>query len=275
MASKTKRKVVLVIVEGSSDKTALELVLSRTFAPLDSTVTMVFVRGDITSDKNIHPANIVNRVTDVVKEYAQNNGKLHASDFLQVIQITDTDGTYIPQGSVVKVAGITPDPFYTLTNIQTANLLGTVRRNTRKGNNINKLVSQNTVWRTIPYKLYYLSCNMEHAFHNQNNLDDEQKKALARQFQRTYGRNVPSFYALLQSLLPPLPCQDYKTSWDYIRQGLHSLERCSNLYLALPANASQSGGVNAPQSGSSNASQSGGATNDDANAPQDAGDATE
>ena len=246
MASTTKRKVALVIVEGPSDKTALERVLHKALAQSNSTVEVHCVHGDITAKHftNHNHNTVVDEVRDVVKNYAEKYG-LRANNFFQIIQITDTDGAYIPPGFVVSAADITPDPFYTLTDIQTTNPPGIVSRNSWKSDNINTLIRRKTVtWNNvaIPYQLYYLSCNMEHAFHDQNNLNDAQKRTLARQFQHTYGRDVPGFYALLQSLLPPPPCQDYKTSWDYIRQELHSLERCSNLYLALPANAPQSGG---------------------------------
>ena len=59
------KKYVLVIVEGASDKAALEVLFTR-FCCLKGTETIV-THGDITSDKNVSESNIINKVCRHIK----------------------------------------------------------------------------------------------------------------------------------------------------------------------------------------------------------------
>ena len=72
MASK-RRKVVLVIVEGPSDQTALELSFSAFF---DSNDVMIRVmHGDITTDVALNPSNIASSLGNLVKSWASKYGR--------------------------------------------------------------------------------------------------------------------------------------------------------------------------------------------------------
>ena len=60
------KKYVLVIVEGASDKAALEVLFTRFCCP-KGTETIV-THGDITSDKNVSESNIINKVCRHIKD---------------------------------------------------------------------------------------------------------------------------------------------------------------------------------------------------------------
>ena len=95
MASK---RVVMIIVEGPTDDEALGLLFTRFFD--QNQVYIQIVHGDITSSRHVNAQNIQNKITDFVKE----NAKKYAfkqSDIQEVIQITDTDGAFIPDSQVV------------------------------------------------------------------------------------------------------------------------------------------------------------------------------
>lgn len=68
---KTQKKIIFVIVEGPSDDTALSLLLTRIFDK-----NMIYVQithGDITSDFQVNPTNIVMKITKLIKDYAVSN----------------------------------------------------------------------------------------------------------------------------------------------------------------------------------------------------------
>lgn len=65
------RKIVFVIVEGQSDETALGYMFDKIFD-----LNYVFVkimRCDIMTKNGIKPQNILGKITEIVKEYADSN----------------------------------------------------------------------------------------------------------------------------------------------------------------------------------------------------------
>ncbi len=92
--------------------------------------------------------------------------------------------------------------------------------------------------RSVPYAIYYLSRNMEHALHDiAEELSVDEKERKAREFQRRYKDDIAGFIAFLKS---PSVASDgsYRDTWDYIRQGTNSLARGSNLHLVFESGKS-------------------------------------
>ncbi len=86
--------------------------------------------------------------------------------------------------------------------------------------------------RAIPYRIYYMSCNMDHVLHDKRNSNDEEKEADAYRFAGRYKGDVMRFLRFM--------CEsdfsvggDYRDSWKYIEDGFRSLERHSNLCVCL------------------------------------------
>lgn len=62
------RKAVLFIVEGSSDKTALEKIF-RTIYRKDRNIEFRFTGGDITSDPDITITNVQDRIKKIIHSF--------------------------------------------------------------------------------------------------------------------------------------------------------------------------------------------------------------
>ena len=143
-----RKKIVFVIVEGPSDDDALSLLLSRIYDK--DTVHVHIMHGDITSDKDVTPTNIVTKLCDTVKDYAESSHFV-SEHFQEIIHLVDMDGAYIPDVSVVedkKAVSL----IYSETEIRTANKSATEQRNKRKKANINKLCTCKNIW-GIPYRV--------------------------------------------------------------------------------------------------------------------------
>lgn len=225
---KTQKKIIFVIVEGPSDDTALSLLLTRIFDK-----NMIYVQithGDITSDFQVNPTNIVMKITKLIKDYAVSN-HYRKNDFLGVIHIVDMDGAFIGDDQIVydESCGQT---FYTENEIYTNDISLITDRNRRKRNNLNRICSLPCVWETIPYRCYYRSCNLDHVLYDIINSDDQAKKNHAYQFVKRYKDCIDEFVAYM-NCSPFSVVDDYNESWKYIKENGNSLKRYSNLGIAF------------------------------------------
>lgn len=225
----TNKRIVFVIVEGPTDQDALGILLNRIF---DRQKVIVHVQhSDITSDTAVNASNVVRKVTQIVKDYANSNS-LKRQDFQEIIHITDTDGAFISPDAVIAdntVARLTYSP----TEIRTKNKSNIEDRNRRKSENINRLVSQSSMWTDIPYRIFYMSCNLDHVLHNKLNSSDDEKEDNAHRFAARYRNDIPGFIRFIAGSDFAV-CGEYRETWDFITRELHSLERHTNLGLCFP-----------------------------------------
>lgn len=224
-----RRKAVLVIVEGPSDAEALEHPFNKMFNPDEVRVNVV--HGDITADKNSMPSNIASAVGKLVKDHASKYG-LKRGDFLRVIQVVDTDGAYIPDANVVEDNGHVGSPVYSETEIRAAPKSNIMARNRRKRANLDRLSSAGCVWTTIPYSVYYMSCNLDHVLHGVQNSSDEDKAKNASVFAKKYYDDLDGFLNFISDPIIAV-AGEYKDTWAFIREGLSSLQRHTNLALCF------------------------------------------
>ena len=216
------------MVEGPTDEDALGVIFQRYFDK--NTVRVKVIHGDITTERNVNPSNILNHITEVV-QHSLKEYKLHKTDLLRVIHLTDTDGAFIPDSSILfDKQAISPE--YSTTYIKTANPTGLIQRNQQKRTNLSKLHSTQYVWKDIPYSIFYLSSNLEHALYNELNLTDEEKETKALQFAKKYINDIPAFIDFVCNSDFSVK-NDYLESWYFIKQNLHSLERHSNIGLCF------------------------------------------
>lgn len=189
------------------------------------------MRCDITTKKGIEPNNILARLGSVISKYAASNHFTKA-DFQEIIHIVDTDGAYISDENVVENSKAL-NPIYSPVQIETADRANIIARNDQKRKNIDRLCSCSTLW-SIPYHVYYMSCNLDHALYGKLNSPASEKERDSYQFAKRYRNDVKGF-------LEFICCSDfsvmssYKKSWEYIKTGLHSLERHTNLGLCFPS----------------------------------------
>ena len=80
---------------------------------------------DITTELNVNSSNVIAKIGDVVKKYAER--KFRPGDFSRIIHITDTDGAFIPDEAVVEDAAAVK-PLYSATEIRTQRKSGIENR---------------------------------------------------------------------------------------------------------------------------------------------------
>ena len=220
---------MFVIVEGPSDEDALGVLFHRLFDCHE--VFIEVVHGDITADYSIAPADIAKAVMQLVKG-ASLPIPFSRKDIQQVIHIVDTDGAYIPDGFVVEDKSVKDKPFYTGTEIRTAYPERIIQRNHHKQQKLDRLCQLKSIWGTVPYQIYYMSSNLDHALHGKLNSTDDEKEEDANNFAGKYMDDLPGFLEYLAKINGS-KTTDYKQSWTYIKQARHSLEQNSNLRLCF------------------------------------------
>ena len=227
MSKRNEKKIVFVIVEGPSDQMALELLLDKIF--INEQVRVKVVHADITTEFLGRSENIVTKVNELVKGY-RNANRLTPKDFKEIIHIVDTDGAFIPDSCVVEDA-TAEDPVYTPKEIRTKNKSGIEDRNQRKRNNLGKLVWTKSIG-SIPYRIFYMSCNLDHVLHNKQMSTDKEKNDDATRFAQKYKDNLSGFIDFISnsdfSVQKP-----YKESWEFIKEGTNSLNRYTNIALSF------------------------------------------
>lgn len=221
------KKIVLLIVEGITEDIALRGVLSEIFN--DNRIEFCLVRTDITTREDIRPNNIKKELGNIVKNFL---GKtFRETDLQEVIHLVDTDGVYIPEANIEE--DVTLNSFvYSTDKIKAKDINKVVERNEIKKANLEVLISTNEVLRRIPYKVYYLSQNLEHFFHDKLNCSREERNELAQLLEDRYIEDLTSFLTFVRDSKLKSP-DDYSDSWNYIKKSTNSLSRCSNIHIFL------------------------------------------
>jgi hypothetical protein len=220
---KTK-KIILFIVEGVSERTALALILSKLIQ--NENIRFHIVNGDITSDKTSNVTNVLTKVNEQIKKFIDNNF-IKKSDILKVIHLTDMDGAYVGREFIEE--GEHERFLYTENSIKAKSIDLVLDRNYKKSSIVNKLHSCTAV-SNIPYIMYYFSCNLEHVLHNECNVPDDKKDELAEKFSdEFYGKEI-EFVEFISN-------EDFAVSgnftetWDFIKKENNSLKRHCNFHL--------------------------------------------
>ncbi|MCI5620546.1 MAG: hypothetical protein MR355_03140 [Lachnospiraceae bacterium] len=220
------KKTVLFIVEGASDKTALEKIFQAIYKR-NRYIEFKFTDGDISSDPTVTERNVESRIYKIVSDFMKDK-KLNRNDIFQVIQIFDMDGAYIPETSIVS--GDQNKFVYTNTTISCKDTNRVKDRNRRKKGIMDYLRRVSSI-NNIPYEMYFMSCNLDHALYDVMNLDKDLKQAYADKFYETFIGHERMFIDFLKTDVVNGVPDNLSKSWEYITQELHSLERHTNLHI--------------------------------------------
>lgn len=222
-----RKKIVLVIVEGPSDDVALGMALSQVY---DKDFIYVYImHGDITTRRGVNSQNIVAKIGSDVTAYAKSQ-HYKASDFKQIIHIVDTDGAYIPDDKIMEKENCL-DIQYESDGIYTNNKAGIETRNQQKRDNLYRLRSCGTIW-SIPYRVYYMSCNLDHVLYDKQNSTNRDKENDAYAFAKKFKGKAEEFEEFICKS-PFSVIGDYKESWDYIEKDSNSVNRHTNLSICI------------------------------------------
>ncbi|MDK2586333.1 hypothetical protein QOZ83_10710 [Romboutsia sedimentorum] len=217
------KKIILFIVEGITDRVSLGLILSRIIK--SNSVQFQIVFGDITSDNRTTSQNAITKVNDQVKKFlASNGGIFRKSDIIEVVQLVDLDGAYIPQEHIIK--GCNEKLIYTNENIIALDVEKIKERNKRKSSVLNKLSTTSCVG-GINYRMYYFSSNLEHVLHNKQCVEDSEKYKYADCFEEKFSDREEQFIDFIKNSSFSVE-GDFSQSWEFVKEGLRSLNRYSN-----------------------------------------------
>lgn len=224
------RKAVVFIVEGNSDKKALEKIFQKIYK--QKNIVFKFMGGDITSDEALNRLNVCDTIYQKVDQYIKDK-KLKKSDIWQIVHIFDTDGTYVPEDAVQE--GESAKFVYSTSKIFCKNVDKVLDRNKRKSEMMDYLLSLDKI-NGIPYIGYFMSSNLDHALYDEQNLDDELKGEYADAFYSEFQGKELLFIDYLKDEVANGVPDSFPASWRYIKEDVHSLERHTNLHIYFETN---------------------------------------
>lgn len=104
MGKRPKRQIVLFLVEGKSDREALQLAIPELYDQIDGNMEVFFPvmiedeeekGGDITSKIKVWPRNIEEKIYEFFLKDFFNEQKILPKDIAEIVQIIDMDGAYV------------------------------------------------------------------------------------------------------------------------------------------------------------------------------------
>lgn len=187
------------------------------------------MHGDITTRRGVQTDNIIAKLGNEVRRYAKSQ-HYTAKDFKQIIHIVDTDGAFIPDENVMYDEDC-DEVMYESDGIYTQEIENIIERNKQKKYNLYKLIATSKIW-NISYKVYYMSCNLDHVLHDKRNSTDDEKEDDAYEFAKKYKQNLDGFIEFICESEFSVT-EDYKESWLHIEEGMNSIERYTNLGICI------------------------------------------
>lgn len=227
-------KVVFLIVEGSTDKDSLETIFENWYDKRDDKIKVVVTGGDITSKKYGNYPNVGDRLYKHISDDIKNNQTYCLADIEEIIMITDTDGMYVSDDCIIEDESLLPsETIYSETSIRNISRQNIINRNKQKIKNTEKLLELcHKGYRKKSFAIYYMSSNLEHVLHNQMNCTQKDKKALADKFADKYEGDLECFLEFISQSDFSVK-KEFDTSWEFIKEGLNSLNRYTNLGLCF------------------------------------------
>ncbi len=220
----SEKRVLLFLVEGPSDEAAIGTVIKEYFEA--EQVQFLVVHGDITVRDYVSTDKILSKINDLINKVKSRYGYKNA-DFMRIIHLTDSDGVFIPD-EFVHQADVENIGYYG-DRMETSSIKNTLDRNHRKREILLKLRRTGKLG-TIPYRIYYNSCNLEHVlFGEQKDFDNKQKEELSDGFAEQYEGRANDFVRFISSPEVAVP-GSYQDTWKYLEEGLNSLKRGTNMY---------------------------------------------
>lgn len=220
-------KLVIFITEGKSEENALYTLMRSYFRP-DKVVFHIY-HGDLLI-KRYRKGGVVSEINEIVAYECRKYG-LTTDDIKRVIHIADTDGLFIPD-TAVKFDEKAQKAKYTANAIYTNNPDSILQRNKRRRLNIKQLIITTKIQDGIPYHIFYLSRNIEHALYGlEGHVNDNRKTDLAYKFSDRFGYDWKAFISYIETEEITLG-NNFEESWKLIKNDTESLCRHSNiLYL--------------------------------------------
>ncbi|MDR2091574.1 MAG: hypothetical protein LBP62_08020 [Clostridiales bacterium] len=219
------KRVLLVVVEGQTDKVSLENIFKRRFT--DKKVCFLTVRGDLTAEEDTTPDNAAEKISGYISGFLAKNRAFERTDIIEIVHLTDLDGAFLSAKRLVYDAD--SDTVYGKRTVTTGKTIKIAERNARKSAVLSRLSSLSNIG-GIKYSLYYFSANLEHVLYNSANLNGREKEEAAFNFAKSFQNKEGGFVDFLrkQRVLRDFT---YGESWEYVQKGANSLKRLTNINL--------------------------------------------
>lgn len=264
----TKRPLLLFVVEGDSDRIALQYPIARLLKErgLDMQVAFCKCDGDKTSDRDISPDDLLRKLDEIVDGYLERSPEYYTfEDIDAIIYLFDTDGFSIPDEDCHRHDGRHQPPIddknkflYDTDGIYGPTAQAVINRNRHKAENMDKLLRSSSRTKTVRHgntevphtvkrQVYYFSVNLDHFLYGVMNLDDRKKVITARLFANDQVAAINTLCDPETCVSAPLLVEEgllseedadnvkavYKASWAFLELGRNSIGRHSNLTLLL------------------------------------------
>lgn len=129
-------KLLLLIVEGKSDKTTLYLPLKNYIKENKLSINAEITNGDLSLKENSTKEFVIKSIEEIIDTY-KSNYSLFPSDFYKVVHIIDTDGCFISDNSIYKQSSTSS---YYIDDVEgiiyTPNIESSIKINSTKKRNI-------------------------------------------------------------------------------------------------------------------------------------------
>lgn len=223
----SEKKIVVVIVEGPSDKAALSGVMKEFFS--SDEVQFAVVHGDITVHDYVTKDKIIEKVNQQIDK-VRGRYCYGYDDFIKIIHIVDMDGAYMDDDKILEVEKEEKYTLYYEDHVETDDRNKIIQRNKNKRDILLKLNRTGKV-HGIPYRIYFNSCNLEHVLYGElKDFSDDEKEELSDDFADKYEGQVEEFIKFISS--PDIAIEgNYNETWKYIEKENRSLKRGSNMNL--------------------------------------------
>lgn len=225
MAKANTRKAIVFVVEGQTDKDALEQILKRIYR--NKSIEFVITSGDVTTQSDVTTQNVEDTLVGFV-EKVLNYDKFRWSDVYQIVHLIDTDGCFVPDNCITQAE--VPKYLYSVDGITCRDKEECIERNKQKREIVDFLLKQEKM-HDVPYEMYYMSCNLDDALYGDKNLSLEEKIEKSIAFQDAFMGQETLFVRYLEAEAVNGVPASFLGSWKYIREGLHSVERHTNFHL--------------------------------------------
>ncbi|MDR1906227.1 MAG: hypothetical protein LBQ27_04840 [Clostridiales bacterium] len=221
------KKLLLFIVEGSTDKIALENILKKIFS--DKKICFKTIYGDVTSEEETTVENIDGKIAAYVKDFLTRNIAFKKTDIMEIIHLTDLDGVFLSDRRIIYDKDA--DIFYDNKHIRTGKSFKIIERNRRKSEVLKHLSSVNSI-KGVNYSIYFFGANMEHVFCNSANCTDGEKESCAYGFAQSFKGREKEFPVFLKEQ-KVVRNWTYEESWKFVESGVNSLKRLTNINVLL------------------------------------------
>lgn len=227
--------------------------------------------GDITSRNDVTPENLDRMISRFLISPRLKKSSLDEKDIGCVIQITDTDGAFVSDECICQVKQLHPGigTEYETNRILALNKHNILLRNKHKSDNLKALVEKETidiyrftqhqleqddlpdqgipqgleemypdvpVIKSVPYCLFYFSCNLDHYIDHTHVYNPADKIRRAYLFAEKEAIDFDMFRSYVNMDPDTVKNMSYQDSWAYIMDGCNSLHRHTNIHLLFDMN---------------------------------------